>query len=419
MTASSDDTYSSRVNTELELYSDPDRLPGLPPICFVWSERYLLPLIQEVGFPGLDELFDEHVAEQCARRFPESARLVSLGAGAGETEIGIAVRLAQRGIENLDITLLELSPQLIEQALADAQQRGIGDRVNGVAIDLNGWHPDGAADVFFANHSLHHIVELENVFDGVTESLHAEGVLLVNDMIGRNGHVRWPEAGDLVRRIWHVAPERYRFNHFEKHIDDVYPDIDCSAHYFEGVRAQDILPLLLERFHPDVYVTFANIIDPFIDRIYGPNFDIEDPDDVAFIRSVASLDDAAVDLGLVTPTHLIGSFRTYPVPCRYPRGRSPERTLRVPELPAGPAQSPDGTKDRLADAQAADCSDAEMTAVRLELNEARERYAHLRQRKAVCIALKVAALRPRMTSLLRRATRVIERSRRGASADRP
>jgi SAM-dependent methyltransferase len=399
----SNEAYRSRVSAELEFYSDPDSVPALPPIYDFWSERYCLPLIQELGFPGLNELFDEHVAEQCARRSPESARLVSLGAGTGETEIGIADRLAQRGIRNLEITLLELNPQLIEQAIADANRRGIGDRVKGVQVDLNDWHADGAVDVYFANHSLHHIVELESVFGEVSASLDSEGVLLISDMIGRNGHVRWPEAIELVRRIWRVAPGRYRFNHFEKRVDDVYPDIDCSTEHFEGIRAQDILPLLLEQFHPDVYVTFANVIDPFVDRIYGPNFDIGNPNDVAFIHAVARLDDAAVDLGIVTPTHLIGSFRTQPVSCRYPRGRSPERTLRLPDRPSSADESEETAGDGLADTQATVGNEvADMPALRLQLADAYGRYEHLRQRKAVRIALMLAALRRRLTSARRR-----------------
>jgi SAM-dependent methyltransferase len=396
------DAYSSKVSAELALYSDPESVPGLPPICYYWAERYCLPLIQEVGFPGLNELLDAHVAEQCARRSPEPARLVSLGSGAGETEIGIAERLAQRGIQNLEVTLLELNPQLIDLALADAKRRGLGeDQVRGAQIDLNAWHPDGVVDIYFANQSLHHLVELESVLTGVHASLDADGALLVNDMIGRNGHVRWPEAAEIVRRIWSIAPERYRFNHFRNCVDDEYWDIDCSQSHFEGVRAQDILPLLLERFHPEVYITFSNIADPFVDRIYGPNFDVNNPEDLAFIDAIGRLDDATLDLGFVTPTHLIGSFRTRPVSCRYPRGRSPQRTVRKPDRTDQAEHLPDATGGGpQGDAQATYVSDiADIPAL---VEEAQERYEHLRQRKAVRIALALAALRSRLISVLRR-----------------
>jgi SAM-dependent methyltransferase len=399
----SDEAYSSRVNAELEYYADPESVPGLPPIYSFWSERYCLPLIRELGFAGFHEMLDDLVAEQCARRFPEPTRLVSLGAGTGETEIGIADRLAQRGIENLEITLLELNPQLIEQGRADAEARGFGERVSGVPVDLNTWRADRPADIYFASHSLHHVVELENLFAEVRSSMDPKGILLINDMIGRNGHVRWPEAGRVVHDIWGRIPARYRYNNYLGYVDDTYPDIDCSADHFEGIRAQDILPLLLEGFHPDVYVTFANIADPFVDRVYGPNFDPDKPEDLAVIDAIGRLDDAAIDLGLVTPTHLIGAFRVEPVPCRYPRSRSPERTLRQPDQPVGTALGADDPS-RDEPAQSAGNEGAEtvdLDALRLSHAAAWGNYHHLRQRKAVRAALALATLRTRLISALR------------------
>lgn len=399
------DDYRAKVSAELERYAEQEEVHDLPAIYHFWSERYCLPLFKEMGFADLNDFFDSHVAEQCRRRSPERARLVSLGAGNGDTEIGIAVRLREQGIENLEVVLLELNPQMTERAMADARRHRIEDRVAVVQTDLNEWHAQGTVDIYFANHSLHHIVALESVFDQVTASLHPEGVLLVNDMIGRNGHVRWPEAVDLVRRIWNVAPERYRYNPFQCCTDPLYPDIDCSISGFEGIRAEDILPLLLQRFHPDVYITFLNVADPFIDRIYGPNFDIDKPEDLAFIDALGRLDDAAVDLQMVTPTHLVASFRMGPVPCRYPRKRSPRRTVRPPDAPPPDAGLPpvgDAADDERAQ-PIADLDDApNVAAMQLSLEEAWACYHHLRQRRAVQAALAVADLRHRLRAMLSR-----------------
>jgi SAM-dependent methyltransferase len=393
-----DDAYRAKIGTELDFYASPEDVDELPPIHYYWAERYCVPLLREVGFGGLNELLDEHVAEQCLRRAPERARLVSLGAGSGETELGIAERLQQRGIVNLEILLLELNPLLLERARADAAQRGIAYRVTGVETDLNSWQPDGTADVYFANHSLHHLVALESVFDRVRSSLDPNGVLLVNDMIGRNGHVRWPEAAELVHRVWRTTPERYRWNRFDKKVDEVYPDMDCSAFAFEGVRSQDVLPLLLQRFHADVYVTFLNVADPFLDRIYGPNFDPKRLEDLAFIDALVRFDEAAIDMCLTTPTHLIASFRTQPVECRHPRERSPRRTVRDPGSdPLEPVQTT--MRDVAAEGSVDLAASADPDAVHASLNEAWGRYHALRRRRAVRAALALAALGARVRSL--------------------
>ena len=320
--------YEARLAQEVENFTEVENVHDLPPIHDYWAVRYCLPLLEELGYPSLDAVWDKHVGDVCRRRAPEPARLVGLGAGNGDIELGMARRLAETGVHNLELVLLELNPRMLERARAGAQALGMADRLTTVEADLNSWTADRAADVYFASHSLHHVVELEHLFDEVKTSLRPDGLLLVNDMIGRNGHQRWPEAADLVNRIWAKIPERYRHNPIHQRVDEVYPDVDHSTEGFEGIRAQDILPLLLDRFHPEAFITFMNVIDPFVDRVYGRNLDAERAEDQRFINLVAQLDDAALDLGLVTPTHLVGSFRVQPCETRFPRGRSPERVLR-------------------------------------------------------------------------------------------
>ena len=343
--------YEARLAQEVEAFTDVEEVHDLPAIYHYWSVRYCLPLFEELGYPSLDAFWDEHVAQVCRTRAPGPARLVGLGAGNGDIELGIARRLAEAGVHNLELVLLELNPHMLERARAEAESLGIADRMTTVESDLNRWTADGPADIYFASHSLHHVVDLEHLFDEVKRTLRPDGFLLVNDMIGRNGHQRWPEALELVNRIWSTVPERYRYNRIHRRFDTTYSDDDWSSEGFEGIRAQDILPLMLDRFHPDAFITFMNVIDPFVDRLYGPNLDPDLPEDRRFIDRVAQLDDAALDLGLVTPTHLVGSFRTRPCEARFPRGRSPERMLRrePPVEPVEPAARVRPATSRLAE----------------------------------------------------------------------
>jgi SAM-dependent methyltransferase len=379
------DDYDARVSAELRTFADQEVIHDLPAIHHLWAQRFVMPLLAEVGVPSIDVLWRREIGEQCRRRAPEPARLVSLGAGNGELELALAESLADEGIPNLQLTLLELNGEMLDRAAAEARRIGIADRVHGELADLNRWAPTGPVDVYLANHSLHHVVELEHLYRQVRSSLAPEGVLLVNDMIGRNGHQRWPEAAQAVRRIWRTLPERYRRNHAVGGVDHEYPDLDCSSEGFEGIRSQDVLPLLLREFHPETYVTFANVIDPFVDRIYGPNFDPDDPTDAALIEEIATFDEAAIDAGVLTPTHLVAVFRGEPVSCRHPRRRSPERTVRDPvaePVPLGGA--------------AADMSAAPATAPPPnDDGEGWRRYHALRSRKAVRLALALADARHR------------------------
>ena len=373
------DIYEARISAELGAYSDVEEVHDVPGIHDYWIAQFVMPLFAELGIGGLDELWERHVIEQCERRAPEPARLVSLGAGNGEGELPLAAKLAERGLTNVELLLLELNPVMIERALALAGELGLGDRVRAEHADLNTWTAHGPADIYIASHSLHHVVELEHLFDEVAHSIDPQGVLLVNDMIGRNGHVRWPEAAQITRAIWANMPARYRRNHYSKTIDSEHGDVDCSTEGFEGIRAQDVLPLLLERFHPDVFIAFGNVIDPFIDRVYGHNFDRDEPADAALIDTIGRLDDAALELGVLTPTHLIASFRAQPVTCRYPARRSPERCLRPPDGPPGFEPNP------------------ELASLTRQLKAVNRRYQELRARKVVRLGLKLAEQRNRLS----------------------
>ena len=122
---------------------------------------------------------------------------------------------------------------------------------------------------------------------------------LPTGMSGREG----PQAA-IVREFWRELPREYRYNHQLARQEDEFLDWDCAQEGFEGIRAQDILPLLVERFGFDLFAPFANVIDPFIDRGFGHNFDAGADWDRAFIDRVHARDEAEIRRGAITPTHL-------------------------------------------------------------------------------------------------------------------
>jgi hypothetical protein len=220
---------------------------------------------------------------------------------------------------------------MIARGKALAVAEGVADHLTFARGDLARWAVDRPFAICLANHSLHHIRELESLLGRVRRAIGSEGVFLVNDMIGRNGHLRWPEVRVLVEEIWRRMPDRYKFNHQLARFEAEFEDWDCSQEGNEGVRAQDILPLLMERFHFEVFVPFASLIDVFIDRSFGHNFDPDRPEDRRFIDEVARLDQEKLDAGEIKPTHLLAALRAVPVerPVVH-RHHTPEFCLRRP-----------------------------------------------------------------------------------------
>ena len=235
------------------------------------------------------------------------------------------------GCGDFTIDCLDINASMLARGAAEASRAGVGSNIIPIEIDLNQWRPQCSYDVVIASQSLHHVVALEHVFDGIRTALPTDGRFIVTDIIGRNGHLRWPEARELVDEFWAELPSRYRYNRQLQRQEDRFDDWDCSVAGFEGIRAQDILPELIRRFHFDLFIGFANIIDPFIDRSFGFNFDAETDWDRSFIDRVHARDEAELATGRIKPTHMFAVMRVGPGEegVHLP-GLSPRQSVRPP-----------------------------------------------------------------------------------------
>src|SRR5258706_14141056 len=123
-------------------------------------------------------------------------------------------------------------------------------------------------------------------------------------MIGRNGNQRWQEALHEIKRFWREMPVDYRLNGALSRYEEEYINHDCSTEGFEGIRAQDILPLLIDRFDFPLFIAFGNVINVFVDRVFGHNFDLNGEWDRHFIDRVHAFEEQAILNGNLTPTRM-------------------------------------------------------------------------------------------------------------------
>ena len=110
---------------------------------------------------------------------------------------------------------------------------------------------------------------------------------------------------------------------------------DCSIQGFEGIRSQDILPLLLSQFHFELFVAYGNVIDPFVDRAFGHNFDATAQWDRDFIDRVHQRDEEAILAGWIKPVHMeavVGKEIPERILCHPPL--TPEFSVRWPDTVA-------------------------------------------------------------------------------------
>lgn len=311
---SSKDDYQQRKLREMEFFRKIENVNALPDIFHYWSHHYLKPIFDEVGITGVTDFFIAPMLDHCrtvAAEQPERrCRFVSLGAGHCEFEIEIAAKLKSLGFQNFVLECLDITRPMLDIGKKSAGKTGVGDLMDFIELDLNTWDiAEGDYDVVMANQSLHHFVELELLFEKIAKAIGHTGVFITSDIIGRNGHMRWPEALAIIQKLWAELPDRCKYNRLLGRFEASYENWDCSVSGFEGIRCQDILPLLIEHFHFDLFIAFGNLIDIFVDRAFGHNFDPKNKDDLAFIDRVATLDQQMIEARTLSPTHMFAIMR--------------------------------------------------------------------------------------------------------------
>jgi len=277
-------------------------------------------------------MFRMYIARVCTKHPRETCFALSIGSGDCAFEVNIAEWLLENSIRNFTFDCLDLNPEVLGRGRTAAAEKGLSDRFQFTVCDINSWHPERQYQAVLAFQCLHHFVELERLFTTIHLALHNDGFFLVDDMIGRNGHMRWPEALKLVNEKWKELPRDYTYNRALKRYERKYENWDGSLYSFEGIRAQDILPLLVERFHFDLFIGFANIVDVFIDRSFGPNFDPSREWDRGFIDRLHALDVEEMENGRVKPTHMYAAMTKTPVEQpKFHRNLSSQFCIRHPD----------------------------------------------------------------------------------------
>lgn len=325
-----------RAMVERIVYGMTPAIHELPPIFHYWSEKYLRPQLSALGFESPEDFYFV-VALDRARETGGELKCLSIACGRCEIELGVARRLLDAGVR-LDFTCIDLSQRLLDDARLICREAGLEEVFRFERLDLGGdmGHPEPHYDFVMANQCLHHFQELEVALDFVSDAMVADGVFATCDMIGRNGHQLWPEARIEVDRIWAGLPERLRRDRTRGGSAGEFHDYDHSNVGFEGIRAQEVLPLLVERFHFERFMPFACLVLPFVERRFGWNFDADDAGDRALIDAIARRDLDLLHAGVLKPTQLIAALRKQPVAAlasRFPW--SPAECIRWPDPDPG------------------------------------------------------------------------------------
>jgi len=297
--------YSERIKKELNTYKEITDVHDLPESHNYMISNFVTPIMKKTfGFSSFPEMIEKYVNQIKTAKDESKINILSLGSGNCDTEIDLALTSSIKA----NIFCYELNSDMLERGKRLALEKlGKDNKFNFVQCDINKLKLQQEMDIVIANHSLHHFVELEHIFSEVSNNMTEKSYFVINDMIGRNGHMFWNNTLEIINLIWNMLPKELKYCHQWKKYHFIREQWDFSKDSFEGIRSQDILPLLDKTFKFKDFAPFWAITNRFIDRGYGHNFNLDNQHHKAILDMLGAYDDYFLSNKLLKPTQMLAT----------------------------------------------------------------------------------------------------------------
>lgn len=238
----------------------------------------------------------------------DTPRILSLGCGYGGLDVGIA-RLLK---EPYEIVAVDINPRIFDKASKKAQDENLN--ITFKVADLNFVKiKKNAFDVVYAHASLHHILNLENLFYQVYQGLKKNGRFIVLDIIGKPQVHFWRKNRQFAIDLVNKMPSKYRPGVSDaRTIIPSYRRISIQIG-MEGIRQEQIERLILKCFSPIKmfkYGSFMRLI--CTDPVVGPSLNPDVEEDRKYLEYLSNLDVKQVKEGNLRPTELFAVFEKKP-----------------------------------------------------------------------------------------------------------
>lgn len=247
-----------------------------------------------------------------------------IGCGAGEIERTLYTLGVCRYFDGFDI-----SEDLVRTAAKKADAIA-GGHFRYACTDLNTYTIPGADRYQLAvmHDALHHIENLEHLFDNLRHTLAHGALLWVNEYVGPDRSQMAKETFRAAEEIYYSLPKRYRIKPpaargMRRFIHERLPSRFQRGRKFsiptreevlradpsEAVRSSEILPMLRENFEVLHTVFWGNAVFPSIYALIAGAIDISREEDVRTLRSVWDRDGELVRTGAIPSHHVFMVLR--------------------------------------------------------------------------------------------------------------
>jgi SAM-dependent methyltransferase len=224
-------------------------------------------------------------------------RILSLGSGYCGHELAMAQRLKCA----YEITCTDINENLFTEARRRATASGLAIRFKVEDLNFIRIAP-GGYDMIFAHAVLHHVINLEFLFDQISQGLSNGGIFHLVDVIGQNRRLLWEENERFANLILDALPRELT--------EGVRIQASYDQEGMEGVRQEEIVSILRERFdalYEHTHGAFMRYV--CTDERFGRHLN---PDHILGKRHLdllIDIDRSTVRNGILRPLEIWGVYR--------------------------------------------------------------------------------------------------------------
>jgi SAM-dependent methyltransferase len=227
-------------------------------------------------------------------------RILSLGSGYCGHELAMAQTLKCA----YEITCTDINEALFTEARKRAEACSLSLRFQVEDLNFIRIAP-GCYDMIFAHAVLHHVINLERLFDQIARGLTDGGILHLVEVIGKNRQLLWEENERFANAILDALP--YELTGGAK------LQAPSGEEGMEGVRQEEILPILRERFEP-LYEYLHGAFMRYVctDERLNRHLDPEHELGRRYLDLLIDIDWSAIRNGILRPLEIWGVYRLRP-----------------------------------------------------------------------------------------------------------
>ena len=220
-------------------------------------------------------------------------RLLSLGCGGGNLERDLIALGAARQIDASDV-----SAGSIELAQRLAVEQGLDDRITYAVADLN--HdtlPESCYDLVVIKHALHHLENLEHVYQQIRLSLRPGGLFMFNEFVGPT-RFQWTDLQLAhMNRLLADLPKALRNSLPVVKIRRPLVSDMIALDPSESVRSAELLPLLEADFEILELKSYGGTLLHILLSYLLPAMDLEKTEHIELLRSLMAEEGRLLDAG--------------------------------------------------------------------------------------------------------------------------